>query len=253
MRRGYNISLIRHNIEINQRAVDEEKKANKAKTAELEKYLLEDGRTLDSERIISHLFSESECDVFISHSHKDQDLAIQIALNLRERGITAFVDSTVWGSSEDLLKKIDEKHCRPKGADTYNYKERNQSTAHVHMILMGALQKMIFRSPVLFFLNTENSLSLEHSIKDKTKTHSAWLYGELLFSRLIWEAENITVSLEAGLAKSETAMDSVQVAYTLDISHLKELNSRQFSYWLENLNFCRSSEQLHECLDEVMR
>ena len=110
---------------------------------------------LDASRIEEEWFPKIDADVFISHSHKDQELAIGLAGWLRELfGITSFIDSCVWGYANDLLKIIDKNYCvnkrKPDGTvDTYNYNKRNQSTAHIHMILNAALYKMIDKTECL--------------------------------------------------------------------------------------------------------
>lgn len=47
-----------------------------------------------------------DIDVFISHSHADEDEAIRIALSMEKIGLKAFVDSCVWVHADELLKKL---------------------------------------------------------------------------------------------------------------------------------------------------
>ena len=113
----------------------------------LDKYLSPNGELKASE-IEKDWFPDFKADVFLSHSHKDERDVIIFAGFLSEMGLTPFIDSCVWGYANDLLKQIDNRYCvLRKNADgtvkTYDYDERNQSTAHVHMILNGALMKMI--------------------------------------------------------------------------------------------------------------
>ncbi|MBO6301464.1 MAG: hypothetical protein J6N15_03395, partial [Ruminiclostridium sp.] len=63
----------------------------------------------------------------------------------------------------------------------YDYEKRNQSTAHVHMILLGALAKMINRCEALVFVNTPSSLN-SSDIGDNSTTGSPWIYSELLMA-----------------------------------------------------------------------
>lgn len=112
----------------------------------LDKYLSPDG-SLDGSSIEADWFPNVSANVFISHSHKDESAALQLAGFLHRYNITSFIDSTVWGYANDLLKQIDNKYCvqrrKPGGGYTYDYDKRNQSTSHVHMMLQGALAKMI--------------------------------------------------------------------------------------------------------------
>ncbi|WP_338001329.1 hypothetical protein, partial [Pseudomonas brassicae] len=69
-------------------------------------------------------------------------MAIQLAHELEKKGVNAFVDSVVWGSSYELLSVIDNKYSKSDDGQHFDYQKRNRSTAHVHMILATALQKM---------------------------------------------------------------------------------------------------------------
>lgn len=99
--------------------------------------------------------------------------------------ITAFIDSEVWGYSDDLLKKIDHEFCNPYknevGEEVYDYNRRNRSTALVHLILQGALAKMINRCECMIFIGSPNSLR-PSDIKDENLTYSPWIYSELLMA-----------------------------------------------------------------------
>ena len=151
----------------------------------LDNYLLNDGY-LDASAMEEDWFPEIKANVFLSHSHADEKAVIRLAGYLfQEYGITSFIDSTVWGYANDLLKKIDDQYCvqstKPDGGHTYDYDKRNQSTAHVHMILQGALAKMINRCECLIFVNTPKSL-VTTNIGDSAVTASPWIYSELLMA-----------------------------------------------------------------------
>ena len=155
----------------------------------LEKYLLDNG-SYDASQIEEDWFpSIDDAQVFLSHSHADESKVIRFAGYLQEEcGITSFIDSTVWKHSDDLLKEYDDKHCvaqrNPDGSiQSYNYNKRNQSTAHIHLLLQGALAKMIDHCECLIFINTPNSIP--YSNNDKAKTASPWIYNELLIAHLL--------------------------------------------------------------------
>ena len=60
-------------------------------------------------------FPQIKADIFISHSHKDKGLALALAGWLEETfGLTAFIDSCVWGYANKLLKMIDDEYCYQK-------------------------------------------------------------------------------------------------------------------------------------------
>lgn len=122
----------------------------------LDKYLSVDGELKASE-IEKDWFPSFKADVFLSHSHKDEKDVIAFAGLLSDIGLKVFIDSCVWGYSDDLLRQIDNEYCvsktNPDGSiDSYNYQKRNQSTAHVHMMLNGALMKMMDSTECLIFL-----------------------------------------------------------------------------------------------------
>ncbi len=151
-------------------------------TAGLKKYLSLDG-SLDAAAMEKDWFPEINAQVFISHSHQDENLANQLALWLYEKhGIVSFIDSTVWHYADDLLREIDEAYCiqmTPNGNLEYDYIKRNRSTAHVHMLLQCALAKMIDKCESFIFINTANSTI------SSDRTLSPWIYSELLMANIL--------------------------------------------------------------------
>lgn len=158
-------------------------KESKASIEEtIESFVGVDG-SLDGSKMQANWFPQIKADVFISHSHKDLKLAIALAGWLNETfGLTAFIDSCVWGYANKLLKMIDDEYCYQKETNTYNYQKRNYSTSHVHMMLSVALTQMIDNTECLFFLNTPNSLTPNPIVE---QTESPWIYSEIAMSRLV--------------------------------------------------------------------
>ncbi|WP_172196658.1 hypothetical protein [Saccharibacillus qingshengii] len=148
-------------------------------TGALEDFLLGDG-SIDGSRLQDDWFPTIKADVFISHSHDDENSALEIAGWLKVRfGLVAFIDSCIWGYCNDLLKQIDNEYCFRKEDGMYDYNLRNYSTSHVHMMLSTALTKMMDKTETLFFLNTPNSINTQQAIN---KTYSPWIYHELATS-----------------------------------------------------------------------
>lgn len=230
MHYGFNLSLDRKDLPISTAIVEAHTKSVDAKVVDLRKYLMQDGNSINAELIAKHLFPKVNCDVFISHSYDDQDMAIQLAYELKKKGVQAFVDSTVWGSAYELLRVIDDKYSKLPGNENYNYERRNRSTAHVHMILATALQKMIMQASTLLFLNTDRSVSTKHSVQGKNMTHSPWIHMELVFSQMIWEAEQDSIMLESAM---ESYSSAAPVYHTLPTEHLKAVSSSRFMNWLK--------------------
>lgn len=59
----------------------------------LDEYLNKNG-VLDAEQIVDDWFPEVEADIFLSHSHLDEDIALTLSgLFYREFGLTTFINS----------------------------------------------------------------------------------------------------------------------------------------------------------------
>ena len=71
----------------------------------LEQYIGVDG-VIDANSLENDWFPNVDIDIFLSHSHKDRDKALILSELLKEKfGLNVFIDSCVWGNSDDLLKK----------------------------------------------------------------------------------------------------------------------------------------------------
>jgi hypothetical protein len=201
----------------------------------LEAMILKDG-TLDGTKLQEQWFPLVEADLFISHSHKNEEAAIILAGYLRKVfGITSFIDSTVWSYSNDLLQQLDNQYCRNEGEDTYDYQKRNFSTSHVYLMLSGALSKMIDNTECVFFLNTPDSIKADKVIDS---TLSPWIYSEILTTQFIRKRapkehpgrQWLTKSFSQGgqiLNESKLA-----VTYEVEMSHLTSISAGEFPTWL---------------------
>lgn len=149
----------------------------------LEEYIRDDG-FIDFTNLQDDWFPTVETDIFISHSHKDIKVINALAGWLYSKfNVKVFVDSYIWNYCDDLLRKLDETYCRHSNGESFDYDKRNFSTAHVHMMLSNALNKMIDKSECIIFLESDNSLSLKNNIE--VGTSSAWIYSELVTCSLI--------------------------------------------------------------------
>lgn len=118
--------------------------------------------------------------VFISHSSKDADVAKVFAYILSKFGVTCFIDSMIWNNISDLQRKLDEKYCWLHRGTTFNYKKRNNSTAHVHTMLLTALFEMIDACECCIFIESHNSEIRLNDIEG-TSTFSPWIFSEINF------------------------------------------------------------------------
>lgn len=204
--------------------------SNNQKQVELKfnEFIRNDG-SIDGTGMQDNWFPQIKADVFISHSHKDQDKAIALAGWLYGNfNLDVFIDSCVWGYANHLLKKIDEKYCKDQGTGNYIYEKRNNSTSHVHMMLSTALTMMIDNAESLIFLNTPNALNSDEIIKE---TKSPWIYYELGISKLIRKRKPVRSHgfIKKGMF-NESAKELV-INYAVDIDHLQAITIDDLSTW----------------------
>ena len=182
--------------------------------------------SLDGSRIQGNWFPQVDVHIFISHSHKDEDLAVAFAGWLWQTfEIMAFVDSMIWGYSDALLKMIDNKYSMNDSRTFYDYNARNISTSHVHMMLSTALAMMIDKTECLLFLSTPNSVTPIEQIESQTK--SPWLYYEIAITRLIRTRSPVR-SLYEG---SKYFSKGVQTSFEVDLSHFTTVDADDFNEW----------------------
>src|SRR5690554_4012979 len=102
MYRGFNLKLDEKALKVfgGNGTVSNDNHKNVIRTAINEMY--EKDGVLDGSKIIDDWFPSINANVFISHSHADSELAISLAGWLKEKlHLSAFIDSCVWGYSED--------------------------------------------------------------------------------------------------------------------------------------------------------
>ncbi|MGE8327912.1 hypothetical protein [Pseudomonas urmiensis] len=245
MDRGFNLSINTGPYPVDFTKVRAYKDANQKRIDGLAQLMIDDD-TFDASLILKSLFPTVNADIFLSHSSKDTNEAIQIALELQEKcGLNVFVDSCIWGSIYDLLKAVDNKYCRREGQTNYDYDYRNRTTAHMHMILTTALQRMIDQTDTIIFMNTDHSISLKHSVNEEKKTLSPWIHMELNFSTLVRRRPRYKM-----LIKSERAMDGVisneqfNVAHDAPTGHLTSIAESDFRTWMLQASNLRGSKAI---------
>lgn len=165
--------------------------------------------------------------VFLSHSHADEKLAVSIAGFLKkELNLNTFIDSCLWGYSNNLLREIDEKYCRHSNGTSFDYDKRNYSTSHVHMMLSIALSRMIDKCESVFFLNSESSISIPEEI-NKERTTSPWIYNELSLADMI-EIRPIRCYRDKILRLSHSAYDAVNESSSLQVEYKVDKILKEF-------------------------
>jgi len=148
------------------------------------KQYLNENKELSADRIKDHWFPKINCDIFISHSHIDEETALAFSGWLySEFEIVSFIDSKLWKYTNNLLKKIDNIYTINSNEKTYDYDKRNYSTSHAHVMLSSSLVEMIDSSECLLFIDGEGSSSFKSDLE--TNTQSPWIYTELTVSEVI--------------------------------------------------------------------
>lgn len=190
----------------------------------LRSFILND-KSLDGSAIQNTWFPQVKTDIFLSHSHQNLDLAFYLAGYLSDNfDLNVFIDSCIWGYSDDLLKEIDNDYCMTD-KDFYSYKLRNHSTSHIHMMLSTALNMMIDRTECLFFLNTPDSIKSYGSID---KTESPWIYAEISATHYLREnlpkRKQLLLECTAKFSEGGVIQKAVSVTHNLDLSKLNKLD-----------------------------
>ncbi|MDE6990058.1 MAG: toll/interleukin-1 receptor domain-containing protein [Lachnospiraceae bacterium] len=199
-------------------------------------------RELDGTKIQNEWFPQIEADIFISHSRADQQLACALAGWIYETfGLSCFIDSNVWGYSDDLLDEMNDRLSgkRPdKDGDGYLYRLEscNQVSAHVNAMLSIALQKMIDKVEAVFVLNTEHSVTV-HDGEKMNRTYSPWIYSEIVCTELIRQ-KPLSVYRDASDIMLEHVMEEkkLSVSYMVSLAHLKKITAGCLSDWKDVYN-----------------
>lgn len=208
----------------------------------LNSFLCPDG-SLNGSKMKANWFPQINANIFISHSHEDEQLAIALAGWLHEKfGLVSFIDSCIWGYANDLLKMIDYTYCYNPRMGNFYYNERNRSTSHVHMMLSVALTQMIDKTECLFFLNTPRSITLDTVIE---QTVSPWIYSEIAMSRLIRrKSREAHRCLLLENVKSFASGGGFRIRYDLPTDHLIEIGKRDLMEWEDSYQSDQNSFSL---------
>jgi len=180
-------------------------------------------------------FPKIKSNIFISHSHKDEKLAIQLAGWLWDNfGLKTFIDSSVWEYADDLIKKLDDDYSfisQDKNNTVYDYSICHCTCSHVYLMLTNALTKMMDETECLIFLNSENSLSHDEYMK-KENTRSPWIYTELELAKMIKRREldyyRTDEWVEHKFANESAYPD---IRYEIDTGELIDINDKDLKYW----------------------
>lgn len=214
----------------------------------LKEFVLEGTSIPDGSAIQSAWFPEVKADIFISHSHKDIDLAEGIAGWLYNTfGLHCFIDSNVWGYADELLELINSEYSNkrkdPTGGYLYDHQSCIAASSHVNTMLTIALHKMIDRCECVFLLNTDNSIQ-RYADMPHDATFSPWIYSEIVCSQLVRKRplsdyRDRSILKHDGLL-FEAVRENFTPAYSVTTKHLHPLNHSILLEWARNYQDKRS-------------
>lgn len=239
MYRGYNLTIREHelnNILLHSIGLKNLQKHDTILEAQIKEILAVNGK-IDGNKLESLWFPQIIADVFISHSHNDEKSAITLAGFLKYYfNLDSFIDSKIWGYSNELLKRLDSEYCYNKNINIFDYDRRNLSTSHVHLMLSMALAKMMNNCECLFFLNTPNSIKTSDAINN-AKTTSPWIYYEIGISSLISKPLILHKNRQKPIVENRTYTglnapnNNLEIQYKLPNSHLTKITVKDLHYW----------------------
>lgn len=205
---------------------------------------------IDGKFVEENWFPTIDADIFISHSHTDEEEIVALAGWLDEIGLKVFIDSKLWGYADKLLNIIDKEKCS-NYIGNYNYKKRNKSTAIVHMMLSTALTKMINQSECFIFIESENSITESTIIEDYT--YSPWIYSELLISNVIQRKKSRTRFFDSSNENLNESGDPF-IKLPAQTEHLYKINNSLLNYWKSSVeNSPNSIHSLDVLYDIILK
>ena len=195
-----------------------------------------DAGKIDGTKMGDNWFPQIDAEIFISHAHQDEALALNLAGWLHSTfKIRSFIDSCVWGHSTKILRQIAVDHCRTDDKRHFDYDLRNGSTSHIHMMLATALGKMINSVEAVIFVSTPNSVSTKESIQ---RVSSPWLLYELSLMQLIQKRplnDYRKMKKSADIHELEEGVENfsrtIPIDYDADFSSLTSLDADTLNSW----------------------
>lgn len=207
---------------------------------------------LNGEKLIEFFPSFKCCPVFLSHSGLDKGRVEQFAQWLKKNfEINSFIDSDLWGCIKDLQWQIDSTKLVERNqqstdqqikqyvstrcsAPFFDYTDRNDSTAHVHIMLCEALARMIDKAECFIFLGSSNSYS------DQKGTFSPWIFHELSTVDIIRENRNRTsmpdflpelICFSSRMFECDEGNKKIKVFYPVPLKRHALLTKKDLEIW----------------------
>lgn len=201
-----------------------------------------DKETINGNELQNANFPIVDADIFISHSHNDEQLANALAGWINEEfGLSVFIDSNVWEYSNDLLRDINSEYSNKrvgeKGNFVYDYGACNIASQHVNIMLSVALQKMIDKVECVILLNTDESINIfDRANKKIAETYSPWIYSEIICTQIVRKKPLLYYRKYDILSHSNDsvmfdALRNLKISYNVSIKHLINLNEDSLINW----------------------
>lgn len=201
-------------------------------------------QTINGSQLQEYCFPNVEADIFLSHSHKDRNLANALAGWIYDTfNLKVFIDSNVWEYSSKLLEKLNSRYSnkRPNGQNgvLYDHKSCCKASEHVNTMLSTALHQMIDKVECVMFLNTDNSVKV---ISDNqfSSTYSPWIYSEIMCTQIVrkkpllcYREYNELMHFNESESIANDVTDLV-ISYNLPLKHLKKIDTGILIRWLYN-------------------
>lgn len=201
---------------------------------------------VDGTKLQNDWFPNINADIFISHSHKDTDLANALSGWLNETfKLKCFVDSNIWGNMNQLLRNINDnysnKRPNPNGGFLFDLTSCNIASTHVNMMLNIALQKMIDKTEAVILLNTNESIKidsydvLKKKYEGTNSTFSSWIYSEIITTEIV--RKQPLSNYRQGMIKEAQDLEffnKLYIEYDVSLEHLQEINPYILSEWEKN-------------------
>ena len=201
---------------------------------EILKKVVNSSQKISADKIKEILIPRNPYDIFISHSHKDLNLAKGLAGYLQKYcKVSCFIDSLYWGNIDDLQNEVNELHLTYDDTTRrsyYDYEKTLQVAKHANMILASALTEMIDCCECVFFLNTDNSVIRGTEAISKNETYSPWIYHEVFTTSIIRSKPRL--NLNEHYQMRDSAMEQLpDISYALDLSGMTILREKDVLNW----------------------
>ena len=201
--------------------------------------------TINGSQLQEYCFPDIEADIFLSHSHKDRNLANALAGWINDKfNLRVFIDSNVWEYSDNLLEELNTQYSSRRIIDDgdgvlYDYKSGCKASEHVNMMLSAALHKMIDKMECVILLNTDSSVHVFGN-NHFADTYSPWIYSEILCTQIVRKKPLLCYRNYNELIHSYESKNishdvtNLVISYNLSLKHLSHICVDDLNKWLNN-------------------